>query len=149
MKTRVDINSLETYEQIRNSLPEKRKRVFEIIWNHRHKGVTAFDIAAFLGVGVNHITGRINELMRLQVVRKKGNDKTRKQPRALYTIRFEGHPLNEFPKTLEENLKEFWNEFDSIMNREKLNPQQLLTNHDAVDIFTRKIKELGREKKIR
>ncbi|MBD3180756.1 hypothetical protein GF312_00590 [Candidatus Poribacteria bacterium] len=148
MKTRVDINSLETYEQIRDQLPKKRKIVFELIWTYKDKGLTAFDIAAMLNVGVNHVTGRINELMHLQVIRKKGIDTTSKQPRAKYTIRFEGQPLNEFSKCLEDRIDEFWQEFDSIMNREKLRPVQLMSNHDAVEIFVNQIKKLGKQKGI-
>ena len=107
MKTRIDLNSIETYYSILDELPARRRAVLEVIYDYRAHGITSFDIAEILKVGVNHVTGRVNELMHQQAIRIKSLDKSHGKPRNLYTIRWAHDPFNVFPDDLQDRINFF------------------------------------------
>ena len=62
-----------TYHMIKPSLPEKRKRVYEVILRHP-RGICNKKIASLLCWPINCVTGRVSELCQLGLVRSDGVD---------------------------------------------------------------------------
>lgn len=54
-------NSVAAYRAIEDSLPQSRRRVFRVVWEHYP--LTRQDIAEQLGVPINQVTGRVKELL--------------------------------------------------------------------------------------
>jgi predicted ArsR family transcriptional regulator len=97
MKTRVQINSIETYYEILPTLPASRRRVLDTIFLYRPQGLTAPQIAEIMDKPINTVTARINELMHEQLIRVRSKVKVNGHPRSKYVIRYDTDPMNTFP----------------------------------------------------
>jgi len=64
-----------TYQMIKNSLPEKRLRVYEVIIQNP-KGITRKGIAKTLGWAINCVTGRVTELKNAGLIVEDGIEYT-------------------------------------------------------------------------
>tara|TARA_Y200000002_G_C22497825_1_gene585814 strand:+ start:61 stop:510 length:450 start_codon:yes stop_codon:yes gene_type:complete len=65
------INRNTSYKEIRQKLPNKRKRIFEII--EKHNGITAQEISSRYNYPINQVSGRITELKDLCFIKESGN----------------------------------------------------------------------------
>lgn len=67
--------SRRSFERVRDSLPEKRRRVLEIIKAFGPAGATGKEVAAYLGVEFNTISGRLSELKRDGMIVRTGQQR--------------------------------------------------------------------------
>ena len=65
----VSNTSLTAYDHIKETLSAKRKAVLEVL-QKENRPMTNKEISVKLGWEINRITGRVNELVELQLVRK-------------------------------------------------------------------------------
>ena len=128
MKTRVQKTSLEAFETV--DLCKSQQIVFEVI---KSVGcITAKGIAFHLGLPINSITPRVNELLHLQVIKisKVAKDKSKAHSNVnYYSIRNRKDALNVFEKSWESKFLELYgwmelnypgklHEFDAIVNHQ-------------------------------
>jgi len=133
--TRIHENSIDAYNSIKPKLNEKQTLVYGVI-KKTTKGVTSVEVADSLGLTINQVTGRINELMHLQLIKIVGTRADRKK-RNLYSIRLSSDPENEFKKT--------WKEIalDQEQEIERLNQkiENLLNNPKGSKIRIKNLKD--------
>jgi DNA-binding Lrp family transcriptional regulator len=63
----MSITRNEAYYSIIEKLPQKRKRIFELL--KTYAPTSNYNLSKYTGIPINEITGRINELVKLGVVR--------------------------------------------------------------------------------
>jgi predicted transcriptional regulator len=128
MRTRVNFNSLLALATV--NLSKRQKQVFNCI--ESTGSITAKGISFMLNLPINHITGRITELMHKQLIRVKTTvkDVTNSSQRVnLYVVREAHDPLNVFEQSWEDKYNELhkWLEkenplllykYDVLQNRE-------------------------------
>jgi predicted ArsR family transcriptional regulator len=107
MKTSMNINSIHAFNDIINELPKRRGAVLAIIYEYRDAGITSFNIAEILKLRINQVTGRINELMKMQLIRVKNVENFHGKSRNRYTLRLASDPLNVFPDDLQARVENF------------------------------------------
>lgn len=107
MKTRMDPNSIESFKDIMNELPERRRAVLWVIYDYQSHGITSFNIAEILKLKINQVTGRINELMHMQLIRIHSKEISGGRSRNRYTIRLSSDPENVFDDDLQSRIGNF------------------------------------------
>jgi predicted transcriptional regulator len=72
MKTRMRQTSLNTYKDITETglTGDRQKQVYEII--QKEQPLTNLEVSNFLNLPINCITGRVNELVQMGFIEKKG-----------------------------------------------------------------------------
>lgn len=73
--------SLEAYEKIKRSLPEKRSEILRLIEKRIQYGATLFELVRVAERPINEISGRVTELAAMGLIKDKGrriNPKTNK-----------------------------------------------------------------------
>lgn len=68
MKIQQRNTSVQAYHDIVDSLPDRRKRVYEALLEL--KTACNLDVAEFLNLPINRITPRMNELVKLEIVKE-------------------------------------------------------------------------------
>ena len=102
-------HSLDSYYQSVEELGRKQKEVFAAIENH--PGSTASQLCDHTGFPINVVTGRINELMHLQLIKVSGEADERKANK--YAVRKIGDDLNSFEKSWEQKYHEMKAKFEA------------------------------------
>ncbi len=64
--------SVAAFAQIADTLPEQRRRVYELILSKGEYGATAQECADAFGVGINCVSGRLSELKRDGLIARVG-----------------------------------------------------------------------------
>ena len=101
MKSRVNFNSIEAFKEL--NLSPRQEEVYNAIKSTGQ--ITAKGVGYMLSLSINQITGRINELMHLNLIKieKTVKDKTSKRSRVnQYCVRKETDPLNIFDESWED-----------------------------------------------
>lgn len=75
-------SSIDAYNKILESLPAKRRAVYAAI--NELKNCCDIDIAEYLGWPINRVTGRRNELEKLELIRSRGKKLTKHSDIAVY-----------------------------------------------------------------
>ena len=107
MKKRVTATSKEAFAKIQKSLGKRQREVFNCI--KETGSITAKGISYSLNLPINHITGRISEIMYKQLIRVKGTVKdvsNNSQRVNLYVIRKDNDPLNVFAQSWEDKFSD-------------------------------------------
>lgn len=116
MKTRMDEHSLDSYYQSIEELGRKQRVVFAAI--EKHPDSTASQVCDYTGFPINVVTGRINELMHLQLIKISGEADERKANR--YAIRKIGDKLNKFEKSWEQKYHEMRAKFEAVVKTARI-----------------------------
>lgn len=100
--TNIQKTSLFAYDSIKTDLNRRQWEVFDVI---EYLGeVSAKEVAQKLGLKINQITGRINELMfdkqAIKIIKRLNNQ-------SYYGVRYESDPLNVRKLTSEEKLQKY------------------------------------------
>jgi hypothetical protein len=86
MKTNMHQNSLTTFESIIKTLPASRAKVYAGI--HEHQPCTRQMLSRKMDWPINRITGRVSELIQLNIVEEKGSVQgPEDKPRSLLVIK--------------------------------------------------------------
>jgi predicted transcriptional regulator len=128
MKTRVSYNSLLALATV--NLSKRQKQVLNCI--EETGSITAKGISFMLNLPINHITGRITELMHKQLIRVKTTvkDVTNSSQRVnLYVVREAHDPLNVFEQSWEEKYNDLY-DWLKKENPLLLYKYDLLHNHE-------------------
>ncbi|MDV3585580.1 hypothetical protein ATE49_15425 [Elizabethkingia miricola] len=80
----MSITSNQTYSQVREHLPEKRRLVYDAI--KEMKSCTFYDVANYLRLEINQVSNRFNELLFAGYIKVIGSEKNGIYERDLYTI---------------------------------------------------------------
>ena len=111
MKTRMNQNSLEAYDQIKDNLSPKRGMVFneiEYSISMFDKPLSALQIKDRLRWQINQVTGRINELLYdCQMIKIVGATKINGRTHNTYGIRQYTDPLNIRKRTKAERIEDY------------------------------------------
>ena len=98
--------SLFAYETIKHDLSNRQQQVYDLI--SRHKQIIAKDIAFMLGLKINQVTGRINELMYdKQTIKINSIVDVDGRKRYAYAIRSELDPINKRNLTPDQKFEAF------------------------------------------
>lgn len=125
MKTRMNQNSLEAFQ---TDFSPMQGKVFDCI---KEIGcVTAKGVASGLKVPINHVTGRINELMAKNAIKIARNGKDiagSKRTVCYYSVRNESDPLN----IIAESWEEKYNKLEKWL---KLNEPETFTKYEILEL---------------
>lgn len=117
MKTRMADTSLSAYENNLAKLDGHKQEIYDCIVSRPN--ISALGISRITGLKINVVTGRINDLVHLQLIKVTG----KQQPRNVntYSVRKPSDPLNTFPVSWEEKYHLLKEKYETVVfNARKL-----------------------------
>lgn len=136
------LNRNKSYHQIKDDLPSKRRKIFDII--EKHNGITAQEISLRYNYPINQVSGRITELKDLCFIKECGtelNPFTR-----TYNTRYDIiKDLDEFNQLNREKYVELRDKKDSLIRdyQQSLSPYTMEYVKNEIRKIDKKIDKLG------